>query len=92
MGAFGVSLPRGSWTLGANLRYTGERIEINSYTNTHYYLKSFSVLDLKVQCALTKELTATARIDNVFDTEYQTAYGYNQSRTGAYVGLLWAQK
>jgi vitamin B12 transporter len=86
MGSLGVSIPRGSWTVGADWRYTGER------TDPKGQLEAFSVLDLKLRYALTKELTATARIDNVFDTEYQTAYGYNQARTGAYIGLLWAQK
>ena len=86
MGALGVSIPRGSWTVGADWRYTGER------TDPKGQLEAFSVLDLKLRYALTKELTATARMDNVFDTEYQTAYGYNQARTGAYIGLLWAQK
>jgi vitamin B12 transporter len=86
MGSLGVSIPRGSWTVGADWRYTGER------TDPKGQLEAFSVLDLKLRYAVTKELTATARIDNVFDTEYQTAYGYNQTRTGAYVGLLWSQK
>jgi vitamin B12 transporter len=86
MGSVGVSVPRGPWTVGADWRYTGERTDSNGQ------LLQYSVFDLKVRYAVTKELTATARIDNVFDTEYQTAYGYNQTRTGAYVGLLWAQK
>ena len=92
MGSFGVSLPQGPWTLGANWRYTGERTDINPYTTAHNYLKPYSVLDLKAKYAITKDLTATARIDNVLDTEYQTAYGYNQTRTGVYIGLLWTQK
>jgi vitamin B12 transporter len=86
MGSFGISIPRGPWTVGADWRYTGERTDPNGQ------LMPYSVLDLKVRYAVSKELTATARIDNLFDTEYQTAYGYNQARTGAYVGLLWAQK
>jgi vitamin B12 transporter len=86
MGSIGFSLPRGPWTVGADWRYTGER------TDPKGQLDAYAVLDLKLRYALSTELTATARIDNVFDTEYQTAYGYNQARTGAYVGLLWAQK
>jgi len=86
MGSFGISIPRGPWTVGADWRYSGER------TDPKGQLLPYSVLDLKVRYAVSKELTATARIDNLFDTEYQTAYGYNQARTGAYIGLLWAQK
>jgi len=86
MGSMGISVPRGPWTIGADWRYAGERTDSNGQ------LREYSLLDLKVRYALSKELTATARIDNVFDTEYQTAYGYNQARTGAYIGLLWAQK
>ena len=51
MGAFGVSLPKGPWTVDVNWRYTGERTEINSYSNTHYHLKPFSILDLKLRYA-----------------------------------------
>ncbi len=87
MASFGASLPLGLWTVGADLRYTGERPDIVSVPA----LPAYCVLNLTTRYALTRELAVTARIDNLLDRQYQTAYGYNQSARAAYVGLVWAQ-
>ena len=88
MASFGASLPLGAWTVGGDLRYTGERPDIVSVPSLPAYL----VANLTARYALTRELALTARIDNLLDRDYQTAYGYNQSGRAAYVGLVWAQK
>ena len=88
MASFGASLPLGAWTVGGDLRYTGERPDIVSVPS----LPAYMVANLTTRYALTRELALTARIDNLLDRQYQTAYGYNQSGRAAYVGLVWAQK
>ncbi len=88
MASFGASAPLGQWTFGGDLRYTGERPDIVSVPA----LPSYSLLNLTTRYALTRELALTARIDNLFDRQYQTAYGYNQSGRAVYAGLVWAQK
>ena len=88
MASFGASLPLGQWTFGGDLRYTGERPDSVSGPS----LPAYALVNLTVRYALTRELALTARIDNLLDREYQTAYGYNQSARAAYVGVVWAQK
>jgi len=88
MASFGASLPLGQWTFGGDLRYTGERPDIVSAPA----LPSYAVVNLSARYAMTRELALTARIDNLLDRDYQTAYGYNQSARAVYAGVVWAQK
>lgn len=88
MASFGASLPWGPWTLGGDVRYTGERPDVPARP----MLDAYTVANLTARYTLTPELALTARIDNLFDSQYQTAYGYNQSGRAAYVGIVWKQK
>ncbi len=88
MASFGASLPLGRWSFGGDLRYTGERPDIATVPS----LPPYTVLNLTARFSLTPELALTARIDNLLDRDYQTAYGYNQSGRAAYVGVTWNQR
>lgn len=88
MASVGVSLPWGAWTLGGDVRHTGERPDVV----TRPALGAYTVTNLTAAYTLTPELALTARIDNLFDNQYQTAYGYNQSGRAVYVGIVWKQK
>jgi vitamin B12 transporter len=88
MASFAVSLPFGRWTLGGDLRYTGQRPDIVTVPS----LPAYTVINLTTRFALSSELALTARIDNLLDRQYQTAWGYNQSGRASYLGLVWAQK
>lgn len=88
MASIGVSMPVGQWTLGADLRYTGARPD--PLANSP--LPAYTLANLAARYRLTPELALTARIDNLFDRQYQTAYGFNQSGRAAYLGIVWAQK
>ncbi len=88
MAALGASVPAGKWTWGADLRYTGARPD----TPANPPLGAYTVANLTARYAFTPEIALTARIDNLLDRQYQTAYGYNQSGRAAYVGILWSQK
>jgi len=88
MASFGVSAPLGQWTLGADLRYTDARPD----TPTNPSLPSYTLANLTGRYTVTPEVAVTARIENLFDSQYQTAYGYNQSGRAVYVGILWTQK
>lgn len=87
MASLGASLPLGAWQIGGDLRYTGARPD----TAAHPALPSYVLANLQVRYALTPQVALTGRIDNVFDRNYQTAWGYNQARRGAYVGVIWTQ-
>ena len=88
MASLGASLPLGRWQFGGDVRLTGARPD----TASNPSLPAYAVANLTARYALTPELALTGRIDNLFDRDYQTAYGFNQPRRGAYVGILWSQK
>ena len=88
MAALGVSVPQGNWLFGADLRFTGDRPD----TAGQPALPAYALANVNLRYTLSPELALTARVDNLFDRRYQTAWGYNQPGIGAYVGLVWAQK
>jgi vitamin B12 transporter len=88
MASFGASVPLGQWTVGGDLRYTGARPDAPANPS----LPAYTVANLTTRYALTPGIALTARIDNLFDRKYQTAYGFNQSGRAAYVGVVWVQK
>ena len=71
-----------------DLRYTGERPDLPSRPA----LGAYTVANLTARYAISPALTLTARIDNLFDRDYQTAYGYNQPGRAAYLGIVWKQQ
>lgn len=88
MAAFGASWPMGQWILGTDLRVTGPRGD----TPGNPRLPPYALANFTARYALTPELALTARVDNLFDKQYQTAFGYNQLGRAFFVGLVWAQK
>ena len=88
MASLGASLPLGQWILGGDLRYTGARPD----TPTHPSLAAYTLANLTARYTITPEIALTARMENLFDRHYQTAYGYNQPGRSAYVGITWNQK
>ena len=88
MAAVGVNVPWGAWLFGADVRYTGERPD----TVGNPVLPAYAVTNVTARYAINPALALTARIDNLFNRDYQTAWGYNQPGIGAYIGLVWSQK
>jgi vitamin B12 transporter len=82
----GLTHDMGAWTLGTQLRYSGERPD---GTQT---LASYSVLDVNVAFALSPAVKLMGRIDNLLNARYETVYGYNQPGVGVFVGLQWQPK
>ncbi len=76
----------GAWQLGGNLRFSGQRPDS---TKT---LDAYVVADATASFALSSELSAFGRVDNLTNKAYQTVYGYNQPGRGVFVGLRWASK
>jgi vitamin B12 transporter len=79
----GLSQDRGPWSYGANLRFSGERPD-----GTHT-LASYTVLDLLLSHALSREVKLFGRIENLMDVRYETVYGYNTPGFGVFVGMSW---
>ena len=70
--------------LGADLRLVSDSFE--NATNTTR-LDGYEVLDLRTGFALSDALELFGRVENVFDTQYQTAAGYGQAGRGAFIGV-----
>ena len=75
----------GHLTFGGSVRYTGARPDIEGNPR----LPGVVLLDLTARYALTPRWTLYGRVDNATDSDYQTAYGYNQLPRTMFVGLSW---
>lgn len=77
-----VSKTYGSWYLGGNIQYTGHRTDYGDIR-----LPSYTLFNLDARYNLNKNVSLYARIENIFDKDYETTYGYEQPGRGAYVGV-----
>ncbi|MEC5216914.1 vitamin B12 transporter [Actimicrobium sp. GrIS 1.19] len=75
----------GALRAGADVQYTGSR------NDGSHPLGAYALVNLNARYALSKSLALFGRIDNLFDRDYQTVYGYNQPPRGVFIGLRWQQ-
>ena len=73
-----------SWTGGLSLRGEGRRYD--DLANT-VRLPGYAVLDVTGEYRLGQDWRLSARIENLFDKVYETAYLYNQPGRGLFVTL-----
>jgi vitamin B12 transporter len=76
----------GRWQLGSAARYSGERPDAG------HRLASYAVLDLTASYAVSKQVKLFGRLENLFDRDYETVFGYRQPGRGAFVGVSWQPK
>lgn len=79
--------------IGGDVQYGGHRPD-SDYTTwpaTSVDVSSYVLFNLNARYQVSKELSVYGRIENVFDREYQTAYGYNQAERGFFAGIEWRQ-
>lgn len=74
----------GQWKLGASVR--GEGMRYDDLANK-VELDPYAVVDLRAEYRFNDDWTAQFKVENVFDTDYETAYLYNQPGRAAYVTL-----
>jgi vitamin B12 transporter len=75
----------GPWTVNVAVSYAGERFDGDNR------LAAYVVAGLSGSYQLSKEWSLTSRIDNMFDTRYQSVYGYNQLPRTLFIGFRWQQ-
>ncbi|KVD77583.1 TonB-dependent receptor [Burkholderia sp. ABCPW 14] len=78
--------PFGGWRVGGEWLVSGPR---DDYGNR---LGGYGIVNLSARYDITKSWYVSARIDNLFDKDYELAYAYNTPRRGAYVTLGWQQR
>ncbi len=76
----------GGWRIGGEWITSGAREDFDST------LGGYGVVNLSARYDITKSWYVGARIDNVFNKDYQLAYSYNTPRRGAYITLGWQQQ
>jgi vitamin B12 transporter len=79
----------GAVTVGGTVSAFSERYEDPA---NRLRLAGFATLDLRADWALNREWTVGARLNNLADKAYETAYGFNQPGREAFVTLRWAQR
>lgn len=87
---FSASKSWGKWTFGAEQQIASRRA--GDPTNTEsMMLHGYGISNVYADYRFAKSWTATARVDNLFDREYETAYGYNTGGMGAFIGVRYSQ-
>lgn len=71
-------------SLGADLRLSSGSFDDAANGRR---LAGYEVLDLRAALPLSKGFELFGRVENVFDTEYQTAFGYASPRRGVFAGV-----
>jgi vitamin B12 transporter len=77
--------------LGAEVRYSGIRHDINQATSAAVTLPGYQLLNLTARYQLDKNLNLTGRVDNLFNRDYSEVYGYNTLGRTLFIGLNYQQ-
>lgn len=85
----GADWPVGAWRLGASLLHVGSRFDNTDNTRS---LAAYTVTDLHATWRFAPEMSLQARLNNLTDRVYETAYGYNQPGRALYLTLRWQPK
>jgi vitamin B12 transporter len=74
----------GPFRLGGTLRAEGRRFDDQANT---VRLGGYAILDLRAEYALAKDWRLQAKVQNLFDKDYETAYLFNQPGRSLFVTL-----
>jgi vitamin B12 transporter len=86
-GNIGVTRALGLWEWGGNFRFSGNRADLAQGTPKR--LGGYGVLDLTASYTVSPQVKLFGRIENVFDRDYETVFGYRQAGRGLFVGVTW---
>lgn len=76
----------GAWSLGGSLRLEGHRYDDLANTTR---LDGYALVDLRAEYRPARAWRLQARLENLFDRDYETAATYNQPGRGLYLTLRW---
>ncbi|WP_083745707.1 TonB-dependent receptor domain-containing protein [Variovorax sp. KK3] len=85
----GVDYGVGPWKFGASALHVGRRFDDTANT---LRLGSYTTVDLYGEYQVAKDWSVQARLTNLNDVSYETAYGYNQRGRSLYLTLRWQPK
>ena len=92
-GRLAVLLDFNDWNLSAEVRYSGVRQDVNYNTYPYAFvaLPAYQLLNLTAKYQISKQLSLSARLDNLFNREYSEVYSYNTLGRTLFVGLTYRQ-
>ena len=90
-GSISLSHTVETWRFGADAIFSGVRHDKDYVSLAEKNLSAYSKVNFTARKQVSKELAVYARLENVFDRDYQTSYGYNQLPRSLFVGLNWQQ-
>lgn len=88
-GNLGADYRVGAWGFGGSLLHVGKRYD--DVANT-LPLAAYTTADVYADWQVASDWTLQARINNLADRHYETAYGYNQPGRAFYVTMRWQPK
>lgn len=74
----------GSWSSGISIISQGHRFD-DAENNVR--INGYSILNLRLAYAISKTLSVKAKLENIFDVEYETAKDYNNPGRGLYASF-----
>jgi vitamin B12 transporter len=83
----GAETRLGAWNVGADLQLSGPRYDDAANLVA---LPGYALADVHVSRKLDKDWTLLARVDNLFDANYQLTNGYATPGRSLYLGLKWS--
>ena len=84
-----IDYAAGLWKFGASALHVGRRFD--DVANTRR-LGNYTTVDLYAEYRVAKDWSVQGRITNLSDETYETAYGYNQRGSAAYLTVRWQPK
>ena len=88
-GTLSADTRAGSWQLGAEAQFSGQRFDNAANTRV---LAGYSLLNLSASTAFAKDWTFLARVDNLADKKYELARTYATAGRTFYAGVKWAPR
>jgi vitamin B12 transporter len=82
-----ANLDPGAWSAGIEVSVVGPRDDLDINTFERVQLASYTLVRLVAAWKVIPDLTLRARIENLFDAEYETISGYNVAPRIALLGL-----
>jgi vitamin B12 transporter len=85
----GADWTQGAWRFGGQLLHVGERFDDAANLQP---LAGYTTVDLYADWQFARDWSLQAKVNNLADTQYETASGYNQPGRAFYVTLRWQPK
>jgi vitamin B12 transporter len=87
LATFGADTELGDWVLGSNVQASGARWDNAANTRK---LGGYGLVNFNAQYKIRKDLKLQLNLDNAFDRETTTAYGYVSAPRTALISLRWS--